>query len=292
MRKTSIYKTESAKTKILNLYQQKLNSLTIDYTSQTIKTTVGDTNVIIAGQQHLPPLVLFHGINAGIPMALEPIQHLSKQYCIYGIDTIGQTNRSAETRLPLKGDSYGKWIVEVLDNLNLKEANFIGVSYGAYLLQRLIAHAPKRIQKAIFVVPSGFANGAIIPSITKLMLPLNKFKKSKKEEDLIAFMDAFYETKDSYSVDFQRTVLLGVHMDMRRPPLISTKDTINFDAPVYILGVDNDIFFPIQKVIKRAEKVFKTSPTVKILPNAKHVPDRKDYATIEQIILGFLEDEE
>lgn len=290
MKTTSIYKTATAKATILDLYQQKLDSLVINYTSQTIKTTVGDTNVIIAGEAHLPPLVLFHGINAGVPMALEAIQQLSNQYCIYGIDTIGQTNRSAETRLPLKGDSYGKWIIEVLDGLQIKSAAFVGVSYGAYLLQRLIAYAPQRIQKAIFVVPSGFANGSILPSITKLMLPLNKFNKSKKEEDLINFMDAFYETKDDYSKAFQRAVLLGVHMDMRRPPLISTRDTKDFDAPVYILGVDNDIFFPIQKVIKKANKVFKASPTVKILPNAKHVPDQKDYAKIEEIILGFLRD--
>jgi len=286
----SIYKTPAVKTALLELYQQKLDQLTINYHSQVVATTAGKTNLIIAGNSELPPIVLFHGINSGVPMALEAIQHLSEHYCIYGIDTIGQTNRSAETRLPLKGDSYGKWIVEVLDSLGLEKAAFIGVSYGAYLLQRLIAYAPSRIQKAIFVVPSGFANGAFLPSLRQLLFPMGKFMRSKKETDLIKFMDAFYVDKDEYSIAFQRTVLLGVHMDTRRPPLIQAKETINFDSPVYILGAENDIFFPIEKVITKAKKVFQNIRAIEILPGAKHVPDAKDYPDIERLIKGFLED--
>ena len=161
----SIYKSEKDKQKFLELYDRKLASLNLKYEEKFVETFAGKTHVIAAGDADLPPVVLLHGINAGSPVALEAVKNLSAKYRIYAIDTVGQAGKSAETRLPINDESYGKWLAEVFDALKLKKAPVIGVSYGSVLLARLMAYQPERIEKAIFVVPIAIVNGYFFESI-------------------------------------------------------------------------------------------------------------------------------
>ena len=151
----SIYKTEKAKEEILRLYDERLQACNIDYEDIYVDTFAGRTHIIATGDKSYPPLIILHGINAGAPMALESIKGLNKQYRIYAIDTVGQSTKSAETRLPMQGGDYGKWIAEVMNKIGIEKAFFIGVSFGAFLLQKVMGYYPERILKGIFVVPAG-----------------------------------------------------------------------------------------------------------------------------------------
>jgi pimeloyl-ACP methyl ester carboxylesterase len=286
--KPSIYKTLDAKKTIMELYEKKLEACNIKYEETYINTFAGPTHVIIVGDKLLPPVVLLHGINAGSPLALEAMINLEKSNCIYAIDSIGQATKSSETRLPLNDNSYGIWLSEVCDKLQLNYTTFISVSFGAFFLQKLIAHNPKIIKKAIFIVPSGFANGPLFKSLLKLTYPLIKFLISKKETDLINFMDAFYNEKDRHSIDFQKAVLLGLNMDYRKPPIVKMNETINFNAPVYLMVADEDIFFPGDKTIKLCKKLFTNLKDIFVLEGSKHIPDRSEYPKIAAKINEWL----
>ncbi|BDS12240.1 alpha/beta fold hydrolase [Aureispira anguillae] len=287
---TTIYKSAQAKKKILALYQQKLDALKLHYKETQIETKAGKTNVIVVGSEQLPPVVLLHGVNVGAPIALEAIQGLAQHFCIYAIDILGQPNRSEETRLPLRDNSYGKWLVEVLDALALERVALIGVSYGGFILQRLIACAPERIERAIFIVPAGFTNGSALKAIFKVLIPMRRYLKSRKKQDLHTFMDAFCAEKDAYLVAYQEAVLEGIYMDTRRPPLLTKKEAQKLDAPVYILAAEDDVFFPGNQTIKKAQRLFKNLQKTILMENAKHVPAGSDYEMIEQYIAGFLRD--
>ncbi|MEP6925014.1 MAG: alpha/beta hydrolase [Pyrinomonadaceae bacterium] len=289
MKTNSIYKSEKDKQEILKLYDQKLASLNVRYDEQFVETFVGgQTHIISLGEAGLPPVVLLHGLNAGAPMALEVIKGLAAKYRIHAIDIIGQAGKSAETRISVKDLSYGKWLAEVFDRLQLEKVPVIAVSYGAFVLQRLIAYQPQRIERAIFVVPAGIVGGSFFQSVFKLLLPMRKFLKTKQMSDLLKFMDAFYTTKDDFSIAFQKLTLLGVNMDMRRPPLLKIDEMKLLDGPVYVLAADDDVFFPAEKMIKRCRQIFKTLAETKILPNSKHVPGDKDYDEIEKNIGRWL----
>lgn len=287
----TIYKDPAYKKRILELYDQKLHTFHISYKEIDIKTSAGNTHVVVAGDPGLPKVVLLHGLNSGAPTALEPVQGLADKYCIYAIDIIGQSNKSDETRLSVTDDSYAVWLAETLDGLGLAKATIIGVSYGAFILQRLIKYRPERIQCALFVVPSGIVNGSPIKSIFKLLIPMRRFFKTGKEEDLVKFMDAFYTSKDEYSRQYQRATLEGIYMDMRRPPLLRKKDTANFHAPVYVLAADDDVFFPGDKTIQICRKLFDNLKDTILLGDAKHVPDAGHYAKIEGILRSWLDRE-
>ena len=278
---SAIYRSEQAKIDIMKLYDEKLKSLNIDYTEIDIDTQFGRTRVVKTGNPNGKPIVLFHGFSAGAPLTLEAIMELRDTYTLLAVDTIGQATKSAETKMNIKDDSYGIWANEVIEKLNINEVNVIGISYGAFIVQKLITHKPELVGKCIFVVPSGIVNGNIWESITKLTIPLMRFKMTKKEEHLRAFIKAFVPDGDDFLFRLQKALLTGIYLDTRVPKLLKRKNVEHFDSPVYIITVSNDIFFPGKKMAERSKSLFNNLQEVHVLKGSKHMPGRETFGEIQ-----------
>lgn len=290
MRK-SIYKYPDAKKNIQSFYTNKLKSLDFPYEEIDVPTAYGRTRVIIAGNEHGKKVVLFHGVHAGAPLTLETVKVLREQYSLIAIDTIGQATMSDETVLNLKDDSFARWADDVLAELSIEKADFIGISYGAFILQKLMTYRPNRVEKCIFVVPSGLANGAFWPSFTKLSVPLIRWNITKKDQDLRKFVSAFAHPNDTYMFQFQKAILSGLYMDYRRPSILTQKDVRHFKKPVYLLAAEHDIFFPADKTIKQAYKVFENLQETHLLKGGKHIPYGEHITEIREKIAIWLADE-
>lgn len=284
----SIYKNEKAKTDLMSLYNEKLSSLDIDYEELDIETKFGLTRVIKTGNPKGKSIVLFHGINAGAPLTIEAVKELRDDYLLFAIDTIGQATKSAETVLNIKDDSYAIWAEEVIEKLNIENADFIGISYGAYILQKLMTYRPKTIDKCIFIVPSGLVNGSPWESLVKLTFPLIRFMITKKDNHLKAFTKAFIPENDDFMFRMQKILLLGVNIDYRRPTLLTEKDVVNFDKPVFIIEASDDIFFPGKEAEKRSREIFKNLKEVYFLKNSKHMPSKETFPEIQMKIREWL----
>jgi pimeloyl-ACP methyl ester carboxylesterase len=284
----SLYKSPEFKQNLMDLYDSKMNSLGLSYQDLFVDTFAGKTHVIKTGDNSKPPIVLLHGINAGAPVAIEPLKELAKDYLIYAIDTIGQTTKSAETRLDLNNNDYGKWLSETLDQLGLEKVPIIGASYGGFLLQKLIISNPEKVSKAIFVVPAGFGNGGFIESTKKLTIPLIKFMISKKESHLRNFMKGFYNKVDDHWLKFQKNTLLGVNMDFRRPPILKKEDVEGFKSPVYLITAEDDVFFPAKYSIEKCKSYFENFSDLYLLKDSKHIPESTQFEEIQSVISGWL----
>lgn len=277
----SIYKTSEAQAKIMALYEQKLAACGLEkYESRFVKTSAGQTHVIVSGEETLPPLVVLHGINAGAPVSLEAMSDLYGKYRIYAVDTIGQATRSAETRLSVKDNSYGQWLGEVMEQLGLPKAAVVGISYGGFLLQKLIMAHPEKVQKAIFVVPGGVVNSGLMLSMQKLFIPMLRYFVTRKDKDLQRFISSFYSEIDDYALAFQRETLLGLKMDYQRPPLLTKEAVEGFDAPVYAIVVDDDVFFPGEACLKRLKESFSGFREGHTLTHCKHIPSANEFSEI------------
>ena len=284
----SIYKRSDVKDKILQMYDEKLSSLNISFEDIDVKTSYGNTHVIRTGNQEGKKLVIFHGINAGAPIALEAIKELGDHYDLYAIDTIGQATKSDETILEIKDDSYAIWADEVVAGLGIEKADFIGISYGAFILQKLITHRPERVGKCIFVVPSGLVNGKMFRSLIDLSLPLMKFLITKSDSNLKSFLKNFVPEDDTFMLRLQREILLGVKMDYRRPQLLKASDISHFSNPIYMIVADDDIFFPGDEAVKKAKIIFKNLQEVYFLPDCKHMPHARDFPLIQSKLRSWL----
>lgn len=273
----------------MELYNEKLDSLNIAYENVDINTSFGRTRVIKTGNVNGKPIVIFHGINAGAPLTLEAVKELTKEYLLFAIDTIGQATMSEENRINIKDNSYALWANEVIQKLDIKEASFIGISYGAYILQKLITYKPEVATKCFFVVPSGFVNGKFGTSMIRLTIPLVRFLITKKDAHLKMFTKAFVPEEDEFMFRLQKALLLGLNMDYRRPVLLNEEDVQNFTSPVYMVVADDDVFFPGLKTIDRAKLVFNSFREAYILKNCKHMPSKENYSEIQQKIIQWLQ---
>lgn len=290
MQMETIYKTPEAKTALMELYDARLRDCGVqDYESTYVETFAGRTHIIKAGNPDGPRLLVLHGIHAGAPMSLEAITDLIPNYRIIAVDTVGQATRSAETVLPLKDNSYGKWIGEVLDKLDIDSISVIGVSYGGFILQRLIAHAPERVKKAIFIVPMGMASASPFRGAFKLSVPLMQFMITKKDKHLSRFLKAFYGDLEPRDLKFQRNLLTGVKMDFRRPPIFKKEESMGLKAPVYLILADDDVFIPPQKAMERCKKLFPNFKEGVMIPS-KHIPDPGSFSLICEKIDKWMKD--
>ena len=284
----SLYKSEQSKAVIMALYDEKLKSLQINYEEMDVTTRFGRTRVLKTGNSSGKPIVVFHGINAGAPLTLEALISLRDTYMLYVIDTIGQATKSDENRINILDNSYALWADDVLGQLQLKEANFIGISYGSYILQKYVSHFPEKVSKCIFVVPSGLVNGKFWVSMKRLTFPLLRFLMTKKDNHLKAFIKAFVPEEDDFMFRLQKALLTGLNMDYRRPKLLQKQDVERFQNPVYMMVADDDIFFPGDAAVKRAQQLFNNLADVHILKNCRHMPQLESYPEIQQKIASWI----
>ena len=144
---TSLFKSEQGKQEILHLYEKKLDSLTIDYEYLEVDTTFGKTNIIAAGDPANPPIIIVHGSNGCAPIALETYTNLHKQFRVFAVDVLAQPNKSAETRLSMKDDSYGKWINEIIAELKIESVAMAGFSFGGLIILKTLEHDESKISE-------------------------------------------------------------------------------------------------------------------------------------------------
>ena len=176
----SLYKSEIGKSKILNLYHQKLADLNIDYKYQDVETSFGKTNVIITGDTSKPSILLVHGSNGCAPIALETYSGLEKHFQVYAVDVLAQPNKSAETRLSMKNEDYGKWLHEVIDSLKLKNVTIAGFSFGGLVILKALEYKQAKIKKMLKTSPTYIHNRSAIKAVCKMFSPMLRYLKSKK----------------------------------------------------------------------------------------------------------------
>lgn len=284
----SIYKNNQAKIDLMNLYDKKLKDLQIYFENIDIDTKFGRTRVVKTGQPDGKKIVVFHGYNAGSPITIEAIKNILDNYCFYVIETLGQATKSEESIINIKDNSFALWADEVLEKLDIQRANVIGISYGAFIVEKIIVHKPQRIEKCILVVPSGIVNGSVWESTIKLTFPLIRWKITKKEKHLKSFLNAFVPCENDFLYQMLSLIMKGVKLDTRIPKLLKLKEVKNFTAPVFVIAAENDIYFPGEKIARRCKKLFSNLKEVFLLKNSKHMPSKNTYPIIQQKIKEWI----
>ncbi|WP_298759517.1 alpha/beta hydrolase [uncultured Psychroserpens sp.] len=284
----SIYKNNQAKTDLMDLYDEKLKALQIDYTNIDVNTKFGKTRVVKTGKTNGKKIVIFHGYNAGAPITLEAIKDILDKYCFYVIETIGQATKSEETIINIKDDSFALWADEVLEKLEIQKVNVIGISYGAFIVEKLMVYNPERIDKCVLVVPSGIVNGNIWESTKKLTFPLIRWNITKKEKHLKSFLSAFAHVEDEFLYKMLSLIMKGVKLDTRIPKLLKSKEVENFTAPVYVIAAKDDVYFPGEKIAVRSKELFLNLKEVHLLENSKHMPSKNTYPIIQQKLMEWI----
>ncbi len=280
------FKSKEGKEKILTLYNQKLNELNIEYSEKLIKTKFGVTNVIITGDTKKPPLVLIHGTGGCAPLILESFPNLSSKYCVYAVDVLAQPNKSAENRLDMKSLDYGKWLIEIIIKLRLKDVTLVGFSFGGLISLQALEFNESSIKQAFLITPVYIVNGNPLLGLWKMFIPLKKFIKTNDTKFIKKVMNALFSEYDDFALNFMSTTFQHCNMDFSPLPIITKEKAKNIKTPISIFAAEKDILFPGKKMIKRAKKVFPSLEEVMLLVGSKHVLTNINFKIIEELILN------
>ena len=281
---STLFDSPEARSILEALYYQKLDELALSYESVKVETSFGDTHVILTGEKDNPPLVLLHGANGCAPIALEALKGLEQNFRIYAIDVIGQPNLSAGTRPSMKDHTYGQWMYELLSRFSIQDAVLVGISLGGFISWKTLVYDEKRIAQAYLIVPAGIVKGNSWTALRKVFLPIKLYQWRKKQSYVHDFLRELFTEEDAFALAFLSQVFLHFNQDFSSIPLISPKEAQQITTPLHIIGADQDILFPGEKMIKRARKLFSSLESTALLENSRHVPLTADHTQIVNLI--------
>lgn len=281
----SLFTSEVGRKEILNLYDQKLSALQIQYTYKVVETSFGKTNIIITGKDTNPPILVIHGSNGCAPVALETYVHLNKKFQVFAIDVLAQPNKSANNRLSMKDNSYGTWINEVITKLEIQDVTMAGFSFGGLVILKTLLTNEKNIKQVFLSVPAYVVNGNPLRALFKIFIPMKRFMKTKKQKYIEKFLFEVFTERDEFAMQYLSKVFSHFKMDFTPVPVISKKEANTIQTPITIIAAKHDIIFPGVKMIKRAVQIFPSLKKTILLPDSKHVQSKSDNALIQDLIL-------
>ncbi len=281
----SLFKTKEGKNEILSLYDQKLKELNIHSEYIEVETRFGKTNIITTGETSHPPIIIIHGSNGCAPIALETYPSLSKAYKVYAIDVLAQPNKSAETRLSMKDDSYGIWMNEIMSQLKIDGVTLVGFSFGGLVILKTLEYDESKIKEAFLSAPAYIVNGNPIKALLKIFIPMKRYIKTKKIKYVEDFLEEVFTDRDEFAIKYLSKVFLNFEMDFTPVPVISKAGAQAIKTPITLFAAKKDILFPGHKLIKRAKKIFPSLKSSILFEDSKHVHSRAQNAVIEHAIL-------
>ena len=281
----SLYKTDSGKKEIINLYDEKLIDLNIEYQYEIINSSYGKTNIIITGEPSNPPLIIIHGSNGCAPISLETYPNLSTQYQVFAVDVLAQPNKSAETRLSMKDDSYGKWINEIISSLKIDNVTLVGFSFGGLVILKTLINNEDKIKEVYLASPAYIVNGNPLIALFKVFIPMKRYMKTKKTKFVEKFLSEVFTDRDEFAIKYLSKVFIYFNMDFTPVPVITKEEANKIKTPITLIAAKKDIMFPGEKMLKRAAKIFSSVKYTVLLENSKHVQNRVDNIKIEELIM-------
>lgn len=279
-----VYKSDAGYIKLYQWYEKKVSQLPINVESIHLETTAGVTHILESGDPAAPPLIVLHGMNMNAAAMDSILVEFANTHRVLAVDIIGMPGKSAGTRLSRKNDDYPKWLIEVLKNLNIKKADFLGLSFGGWLTLKLASVAPCKINSAILldaggITPfklSGQLNAGFRALFYMIYPSIENFEKAVK---------LFYSK--STIPDPQFAELMGISFIHTRPdirlfglPTLKKEELIGFNAPVMIMYGEDDIFFNARKTIKKAKEIIPNLFSSEVVVNEGHILSEEAYINI------------
>lgn len=218
------------------------------------------------GNEQGEPIILLHGSSTNSAMWMGDAMELGKHLKVFAIDLIGEAGKSSESRPELEGATYCHWLCQVMDSLDIKNANVLGNSLGGWMGLGLAVHAPHRVKRLILLAASGIAP-AKLSFVFKAMLFL-----AMGDKGITRLNKVVYGNQEIPEEAIEYGSLMIKHFKPRMDSLYvySEKELKGLSMPILYIGGKEDALLQTQKSAERLEGLATTVKTV-VLENTGHV---------------------
>lgn len=269
----SIYRTSESGARLAQITQEIRERIEFPLIDHEVSTSFAQTHVVETGNPDGPPLIVMHGGGTNGIFALYFVQALLPHHRVFAVDTPGHPGASECVFIDPRGNDSGRWLQEVAEALSLEKANYLGISWGGYIVQRLAAVSPESISKVVFLVPGGIVNPPFFLMLRDFLLPRIFCRWTGSTSYLDRFFDKLFTDNDDPLIrEYFESYFMDVRADMRPMKRSTPEEMRKFTAPKLILGADQDIFFPSAKLEERSAQVFPEPLDFRVIENSKHSP--------------------
>ena len=114
---------------------------------------------------------------------------------------------------------------------------------------------------------------------------MKRFMKTKNPKFVEKFSTVLFTERDPFAIQFLTKVFTHFNMDFSPLPIIKKESANTISTPITLFGADEDLFFPGQKMIKRAKLIFPNLKETVLFANSKHVQKESDNRIVEERII-------
>jgi pimeloyl-ACP methyl ester carboxylesterase len=277
--KKSKFKSQEAKIFVEHWIDSTIASSELHYEKLDILTSFGNTRILSVNHsdRKLSPIVYVPGARTcGAFLDLSnQLKTLSNRYRIYLLDVVGQVGLSDGSCPSLKDASYGLWLDEICQKLEIERAILIGASFGGQIIMKFASVAPQRIEKAILMNPIGFSNISFSPlNLYRTLLPV-VFPSRKNVENFLNHI--VFAPNDGINSETKNRVISFVENAVKEfqfagdyPSKMSDTEIKKLTAETHLLVGEKDGLIPFRKTIKRAKELLPNLKSIKIFPEQAH----------------------
>ena len=236
-------------------------------------------------------LVLLHGIGASAERWLPVFSGLSKKYEVIIPDIIG-FGYSDKPTVEYTMEFFLEFLERFMNALYIKQASFIGSSFGGFLATEFTIKFPSRVNKLVLVSPAGtmrtstqildeYIMAALYPTyenVSKAFLHMTYNSKTVPESTVRDFINRMRLPNAKYA--FMST-LLGIRDS---PNLVGRLSKIN--VPTLCVWGEHDQMVPFQYSAAYGDI---PGCTTKVMKGCGHTPPIENPEEFTKIVLDFLQ---
>lgn len=152
--KVDLFRSEEQRENYFKEYDKALAQLDTPHIEEYVDTSYGSTHVIHCGRGIGGKIVMLHCMGFTALSWYKNLKELSEHFDIYCIDIIGEPNKTLGNTTNITFDDYMKWLLQVLDGLNIERVNIVGWSFGGFLATGFAINHPERVEKICALSPA------------------------------------------------------------------------------------------------------------------------------------------
>jgi len=281
----SVFRSNSGEKQVLEAYDSIMDSWPVPYEDLFLNTCLGRTHVIASGPTTAPPIILIHAFYASAASWFQNVGSLSKSYRVYAVDIIGDPNKSKPIKFIRRLSDFVDWFNDVMNELHLDQADFIGNSVGAFHIMNFALNSTQRVRRMILIGPA--ATFLKISPFYIHTFPGGMTGWTFLVRHAIRWIENEAPLEPKFHTLFYLIMKYGKSANQVFPAVFTDEQLKRISTPTLLIYGEKEVIYDYHLAIQRAEQNLHNVKT-EIIPRGNHLTAVSQPHSINLSILNFL----